>query len=266
MKKHVGIVAASAALAAFVVVGAAAAGSTSVVVTPTNTQGWSTADTRPAGTVGFVADPTARAGLGALQLTTDSTTAAKAQYLHATDTPLSQVSELGYWTKQNAASFAQGDPSFQLVACLGGFDTGTSTCSGFTTFVFEPYENTAQGTVISKVWQPWDVDAGQMWSSRSYANGGCSVTAGAGGPPFYTLGDIQTMCPDAVVVGFGVNVGTYNPGYDVETDLVDFNGTVYDFEPGANACKNGGWQLAKRADGTTFGSQGDCIQYENTGK
>ncbi len=31
-------------------------------------------------------------------------------------------------------------------------------------------------------------------------------------------------------------------------------------------CKDGGWQLALRADGTSFGNQGDCIQYVNTGK
>lgn len=31
-------------------------------------------------------------------------------------------------------------------------------------------------------------------------------------------------------------------------------------------CKEGGWQLFHRADGTAFKNQGDCIQYVNTGK
>jgi hypothetical protein len=31
-------------------------------------------------------------------------------------------------------------------------------------------------------------------------------------------------------------------------------------------CKNGGWQLFTRADGSSFKNQGDCIQYTNTGK
>jgi hypothetical protein len=31
---------------------------------------------------------------------------------------------------------------------------------------------------------------------------------------------------------YGVNIGSNNPGYIVRTDLFDFNGTVYDFEPG----------------------------------
>src|SRR5690349_3384298 len=63
---------------------ASAAEPSQVVVTPINQQGWSTADTRPGGNVNFVTDPTAPGtpNKGALQLTTDATNAAKAQYLH----------------------------------------------------------------------------------------------------------------------------------------------------------------------------------------
>lgn len=248
--------------------GVAFAAST-IVVTPTNTQGWTSAaplaDTRPGGAVNFVVDATAPAGNGALQLTTTTATA-KAQYMHAASTPLSSVTELSYQTKQNSASFVGGDPSFQLVVCLDGV-TGT-TCNGFTTLVYEPYWN---GAVVPGSWQSWDVDAGLHWSSRTYSNGTCSVLAGGGGPPLYTLAALQTACPNAVVVAFGVNVGSNNPAYDVETDLVNFNGTTYDFEPYAVAsskdeCKDGGWQSAKRADGSSFKNQGDCIQYVNTGK
>src|SRR5690348_18064966 len=103
-----------AAVSLAVAVGVAAAADT-VVVTPANPQGWSTADTRPGGAVNFVADSSAPAGIGALQLTTDATTTAKAQYLQSTNTPLSTVTELAYDTKQNSASFAGGDPSYQLV-------------------------------------------------------------------------------------------------------------------------------------------------------
>jgi hypothetical protein len=256
----------AAAAAAAVTFGVVAALAATTVVTPTNTQGWSTADTRPGGAVNYVVDSTAPAGVGALQLTTDATTTAKAQYLKDTSTPLSSVTELGYSTKQNSASFAGGDPSYQVIACLGGV-TGT-TCNGFTTLVYEPYEN---GLVTPGAWQQWDVDQGLLWSSRSYSNGTCTVVAGAGGPPFYTIAGLQTTCPGAVVVGFGVNVGSNNPSYDVETDLVDFNGAVYDFEPyqvaqAMDDCKNGGWQGLSRADGSSFKNQGDCIQYVNTGK
>jgi len=234
---------------------------TTVVVTPANPQGWSTADTRPGGSVNFVADATSPYPSGALQLTTDNTNTAKAQYLKAANVPLSTVTELGYWTKQVAGPvFA--DPSYQLLVDLNGGDPST----GFTTFVFEPYENSL---VTPGAWQQWDVDAGQMWSSRSFSEGTCTVSAGAGGAPFYTLATIKAMCPNAVVLGFGVNVGTFNPGYIVETDGVDFNGTIYDFEqflpPPTNKdqCKDGGWRTF---DHPAFKNQGDCIQYFNTGR
>ncbi len=69
---------------------------TTIVVTPANTQGWSTADTRPGGTVNFIIDPTSPAPNGALQLTTDATATAKAQYLHAAIASLASVTDLSY--------------------------------------------------------------------------------------------------------------------------------------------------------------------------
>jgi len=250
-----------------------------IVVTPTNQQGWTTADTRPGGDVNFVVDASAPAGNGALQLTTDATTAAKAQYLHAANTPLANVTELSFYTRQISGPL-YADPSYQLPVCLGGFTTpptpaNPSGCTGFTTFVFEPYQNNGTGTpspvIVPNIWQQWDVDAGQFWSSRNYSSGTCTVVAGAGGPPFYSLATLQAICPSAVVVGFGVNIGTFNPSYDVYTDLVNFNGTTYDFEPyevatNKDQCKNGGYNNVKRADGSPFKNQGDCIQYTNTGK
>lgn len=252
-----------------------------IVVTPANQQGWSTADTRPGGAVNFVVDSTAPAGNGALQLTTDATTTAKAQYLHGTNTSLADVTELGYYTKQVSAPFPGADPSYQLPVCLGGFNSSVtmanpSGCTGFTTFVFEPYQNNGSAppspVVIPNVWQQWDVDAGRFWSSKTVnAGGACVVVAGFGGPPFYSLSQLQTNCPNAVAVGFGVNIGSNNPSYDVYTDLVNFNGTTYDFEPYLVAtdkeqCKNGGFNDVRRNDGSTFRNQGDCIQYVNTGR
>jgi hypothetical protein len=246
------------ALAGAALVIAAVAVAATIVVTPTDTQGWSTADTRPGGAVNYVADASAPGG-SALQLTTDGTNAAKAQYIHAADTPLSDLTELAYSTKQNAASFPQGDASYQLVVNLDG------TPATFTTFVYEPYEQVA-APVAPGVWQTWDVDAGQFWSSKTVnAGGACTVTAGAGGPPFYTLAGLQAACPNAVVVAFGVNVGSFNPGYDIETDRVDFNGTVYDFQlapTSAEQCKKGGWASFSNP---TFKNQGDCVSYVATG-
>jgi len=216
-------------------VASVAVAATQIIVTPTHQQGWSTADTRPGGTVTFVADPTAPGTPhnGALRLMTDATTAAKAQYLHAASTSLANVNELSYYTRQVSATFAEGDPSYQVIAYLLG---GTS---GFTTLVYEPYQNPLQGAVVSNVWQQWDVDQGLFWSSRTVTCSGGTVLGTTGGPATYTLSQISTMCPNAIVAGFGVNIGTFNPGYDVYADLVDFSGTIYNFEPDTKpGCRN----------------------------
>jgi hypothetical protein len=52
-----------------------------------------------------------------------------------------------------------------------------------------------------------------------------------------------------------VNIGTFNPSYDVEADLVDFDGKVYDFEPTVAECLNGGWKTFTEP---TFTHQGAC--------
>ncbi|MBV9923962.1 MAG: hypothetical protein JOZ96_02905 [Acidobacteria bacterium] len=275
MKLRLFSLAAAAALLAAAVssVNTPASAASTVVVTPSNQQGWTTAppvaDNRPVSTVQFVTDATAPAGTGALQLTTDSTNASKAQYMHTTNTALADITDLGYYTKQNSASSPVGDPSYQLAVCLNGVDANTGACLGYTTLVYEPYWN---GSVTPGVWQHWDVDAGQFWSSRAVTCSNGAVIAGAGGPPLYTLSAVEAMCPNAVVGAFGVNIGTYNPSYNVETDLFTFNDTTYNFEvysapSDKDQCKNGGWAtFSPNRPAGPFKNQGDCIQYANTGK
>ena len=165
--------------------------------------------------------------MGALRLTTDGTTAAKAQYIHGASTALSAVTDLSYFTKQVTA-IPDGDPSYQVQLLLDG------TPGSFANLVFEPTWNQPPN-VANGIWQQWDVDAGKFWSSRTFSSGACSVVNGAGGPPLYTLAQIKTNCPNAVVTGYGVNVGSNNPNYDVYVDLLNFNGAVFDFEPNAAA-------------------------------
>jgi hypothetical protein len=50
-----------------------------------------------------------------------------------------------------------------------------------------------------------------------------------------------------------------------------FKSVTYDREPyriatTKDACKNDGWKTVKRADGTPFKNQGDCVSYTNNGK
>lgn len=214
-----------------------AAAASQVIVTPTNPQGWCwtqpCADTRPGGAANFVADPTAPGAphRGALQLTTDLTTTAKAQAVHSTNTPLANVTELSYWTKQVSGTPLVADPAYELAMCLNG-GTTSATC-GFTTLVFEPYQNPTQGAILPNTWQQWDVDAGFFWSTRTVTCSNGVILGTPGGPATYTLAAIKTACPDALVFQFIVNVGSNNPGYNVYTDLFNFNGTVYNFEPDA---------------------------------
>ena len=259
MARKIGIVATALVMAAFAVPALAAS---TVVVTPANTQGWSTADTRPGGAVNFVVDPTSPAPNGALQLTTDATTTAKAQYLHAANTPLASVTQLSYYTKQNSAAFPGGDPSYQVVTYLTGGTTG------FTTLVFEPYQNPAQGPVVTNAWQKWDVAKGLFWSTRTVTCSNGTVVGTPGGPATYTLAQINTLCPSAVVAGFGVNIGSNNPLYNVETDLVNFNGTVYDFQltnvpTSKDQCKDGGYVNYTDNNGKPFKNQGQCVAFAN---
>jgi hypothetical protein len=255
MKKALYAVVAACALVA----GSTAIASSTVVVTPASTQGWS-ASTQPGGQVDFVADASAPSGGGALRLTTDATATAEAQYAHSEDSvPLWQVSEMSYFTKQNAG----GAPSYQLSVHLNG---GTL---GATTLVFEPSRNADQGAVVPGSWQQWNVATGHFWSSRSVSCPYGFVLEGGGGFPLYTLDDVVGMCPDAVVSGVGVD--TAGPGFDAEADLVDFDGTGYDFETNQvpqtkDDCKKRGWRDFRRADGSSFKNQGDCVQYVNTGK
>ncbi len=66
------------------------------------------------------------------------------------------------------------------------------------------------------------------------------------------------------------------PGFTGQIDgiiieLTDGSIAKINFEPflvaaSRDACKNNGYKTLKRADGTTFANQGDCVSYVNTGK
>jgi len=240
-----------------------------VVVTPTNQRGWSEANLAD-GDVVFVADGTLPGGgEGALELRTPSA-AAKANYSHLTNTALADVTELSYWTRQiSAPPPAQliADPSYQLGMCLNG--TVGGVCAGFTTLVFEPYQNPDQGPIVPGAWQFWDVDKGLFWSTRTVICSNGVVVGTPGGPATYTLQMIENFCPQAVVFRFAVNTGTNNPGWVVRTDLFNFNGTTYDFEltnepRDKDDCKDGGYRDLTDDNGQPFKNQGQCIKFANS--
>jgi hypothetical protein len=191
-----------------------------VVVTSVDTQGWSSTETMPGGSVSFVTDSSAPAGSGALQLKTDGTNAAKAKYMHAANVALSDVTTLSYQTKQVAGPRSLDNASYQLPVDLdnnGTFDM---------TLVYEPYYN---GTVTPGVWQTWNVKDGLFWPTKADASLGGTTGGGAYATNF-TLQHVLDVYPDAQVLGYGVNVGTYNPSTTANVDNFVFNDTTYNFE------------------------------------
>ena len=142
--------------------------------------------------------------------------------------------------------------------------------TGFTTLVYEPYQG-GQGVVVNNTWQKWNIGSnGLFWSTRTVKCSNGTILGTPGGPASYTLAQIKSMCPNGLVAGFGVNIGSNNPGYNVETDLFNFNGTTYNFEPfvtptDKDQCKHGGYVDYADAQGHAFKNQGACVSFVNNG-
>jgi hypothetical protein len=226
--------------------------------------------TRPGvATASFVVGPAnPPAGIGSLEmqtpLPTDKVTLFNYDHI---GTRLQDITSIGYSTYRDPTSVTTHPaqvPSINIQVDINGGALG-----GFTTLVFEPVYNTAQGTVTPGVWQDWDAYLGGQaiwWSSQPIP--GCLI-----GPCYQTWSTIVANNPNAVIVGgFGVNQGSGNGGLTASSDALNIGyGDVcvlYDLEPfrATNECKKGGWQNLSRADGSPFKNQGDCVSYMNTGK
>lgn len=224
----------------------ASATATTITVTPTNARsyGW-TAHNEGAGAetfTGAFGAPGSAYGTGALELTTTASDADQAYFGTSIvkDTPLSAITTLSYWNYTNSGPSYAGaslDLEIDTHARCGRHDPGSRS----TTLVYEPYWNTAGspgqvGTVAQRVWTQWSIASGSglFWSQKSTCDaGGGGLAAQPGGPPTYTLEDVLTAYPDATLEKLAVDVGSYNPGYDVAVDGVTINDTTYDFAPGS---------------------------------
>ena len=182
-------------------------------------------------------------------------------------TPLADIDAMSYATYRDTGASANQVPAINIQVDVNGAAAG-----GFTTLVFEPVYNTNQGTIVDDTWQTWDAYAGGQaiwWSSNP-------IPSAPNRDTFVSWDTIVAANPNAVIVGgFGVNQGSGNPALTASSDVlsIGYNGecVTYDFEPfevatDKETCKNGGWKTLRRADGSTFKNQGDCIQYANTGK
>jgi hypothetical protein len=184
-------------------------------------------------------------------------------------TPLADIDAMSYATYRAANP---ADVDVQLPAINLQVDANGPAPGGFTTLVFEPVYNTNQQAIQDDTWQTWDAYSGGQaiwWSSNP-------IPGAPNRDTFVTWDTILANNPDAVIVGgFGVNQGSGNPALTASSDVltIGYDGecVTYDFEPfevaeDKDACKNGGWKTLRRADGSEFKNQGDCIQYVNTSK
>jgi hypothetical protein len=214
-----------------------------------------------------VGPPSPPSGIGSYELVTP-TGADKATLFNFdhVGTNLSAIDKIGYSTYRTAGNDQQ-------VAALNiQVDVNGAASGGFTTLVFEPVYNTAQGAVVDGQWQTWDAYLGGAaiwWSSNP-------IPSAPNRDTFVSWDTIVAANPDAVIVGgFGVNQGSGNPNLTTAVDNlslgIDGSCLTYDFEPyrvatSKDDCKDGGWQNVKTAAGGSFKNQGQCIQYVNTGK
>jgi hypothetical protein len=220
--------------------------------------------TRNAGNGAFRTGPgTPPAGVGSFETVTP-TGADKATLFNFdhVGTRLSDINKLGYATYRTSGASPNQVPAINIQVDVNGAATG-----GFTTLVFEPVYNTSQGTIQDGIWQTWDAyNGGQAiwWSTRAIP-GVCASDC------FVTWDTIVANNPDAVIVGgFGVNQGSGNPALTAASDVLTIGSgndcLTYNFEPfrvatSKDDCKNGGFNNVKRADGTSFKNQGQCVSY-----
>ena len=189
----------------------------------------------PATAGAFVTGPApAPLGAGSLQLTTAN--ASEKVFLFNYDhvgKSIGAVNAIEYSTYRTAGS-AQQVAALNMQVDVNGLDVA----GGFTTLVFEPVYNTAQGAVVSGQWQTWDAFGSGIWWSTRPINGQC---AGATAACDKTWAEIVAHNPDAVILAFGVNQGSGNPGLVTSVDRLVIGFTtaacpfVYDFEPDADS-------------------------------
>jgi hypothetical protein len=274
---------------------AAGPGATVVVVTPATLNGgcqslaapvvcWST---YPAGWLfyndendsgdpalgSFVAGPDAPLyGTGSAQISVTGTQRRNLATYAFAGTPLADITDLSFRTYNPSAGnsgSATRSAYLQFNVDFDGSDTFQRR------LVFVP---SANGTVVQDTWKEWDAIAGGA-ASWSYSGTTWPVT-GEPGTTAKTWSQILADYPGVrirVTDAFtGLRVGEpYADGYTENIDSFTFGTasgtTTWDFDPyavasTAESCKGSGWMNVKRADGSSFKNQGDCVSYVRNGK
>lgn len=197
--------------------GADAIANTTVVTTPATAtaDGWYTEDGAPS----YVATVPPIDGAAELQVSTPLATS-KVNYLHnilATRTAgvsLSSLSGLAYSVKNSSG----GPETAYDVEVL------TTGSAGYTTFVYEPYEN-GHPLVANGNWNRYsDLEGGLWWSTHIAA----SAAGGQSTPE--PLSFFESLYPNAQAITYGIGQGSNNGGSISYVDDVSFGATTTNFE------------------------------------
>ncbi|MBE7540692.1 MAG: VPDSG-CTERM sorting domain-containing protein [Bryobacterales bacterium] len=184
---------------------------------------------------------------GAARLTTDGTTAAKAEVttyrdFGAASSVLADIS-LGYSYFKSPTSETAAAPSIKLLIA------GPGSGDNYGALVYEPYWNllpNGAGTPTQGDWINLSIDqntgSGNDNAGGWWWNGGFEIPSGAGGPPLRSLAEWATAFqssdpidfPNARVIGLQMGIGTYNINQDDYFDNVSINtgstSRTYNFE------------------------------------
>lgn len=239
---------------------AQAAESHVVRVTPSNmaATGWQLGTTGT-GTGSFVRGPAKPPlGVGSFQLTTagsaDSVTMFNAK---RSGTTLPDITAMSYYTYRSATSTnsAVQVPSYQVPV---------QTTMGFSTLVWEPVYNLAQGAVAAGVWQRWDAyngGNGIWWSTRTIP-GVCAFTC------YVPWSAIVAANPTATIYGVGFKAGSgwsgsFTGNVDAFSLGVSGRTTTYNFEPTHPGC--GGEAEHEPGDANQHGCSGHHDDHHGAG-
>jgi hypothetical protein len=169
------------------------------------------ADASPAGTPG-----TATFTEDGLHLITLNQESEAYGLIDAGNTPLVDVDTMNYTTYRDTSStgYAQTLPAYILEVDKDG---NPATTGDHAYLFYEPYNN---GTVTEGVWHTWDaINSGsaKWWMSGT-------------GQALHTWNDFtSTILPDATIVAYGFNQGTYNAGANTYIKQMTFDCGVTTF-------------------------------------
>jgi hypothetical protein len=292
--KRLIVLSAIIAVAALLAIGTVVtATSSTVVVTPTNLNGWTQqhsicSNNSPTGSQAFVDGPgTPPLGTGSheFRIGLDGDSFETMRNPNYSGVKLTSLTALGYSTY--VQQFIDGQAPYILLNIdLNGdgvFDVETGPDDQiffepvYQSAVFFPSNN--QGVITLNTWQDWDALHGGWWSLKGTngANPGTGVKSlsdyGAGFPNAAIINSSTGAGGFRVATGCGGGAWTNFVG-NADAVIIGVNGntTTYDFElhtvpTSVNQCKNGGWKTFNPPPSHgPFKNQGDCIQFVNTGK